>query len=188
MTKPHSGFVYFLKPTDFDGPIKIGHSRNPARRMKSFLRSSPFPLELLGFVPGGRPDERFLHACFRDQHSHAEWFRHSPELREAIALVIAAQSVGPLREKILPAGPLLRPIPKRTAEQRLRWSYAQRIRRLDDVRNRHGLPRYRHPKDVQDIIQKWRSRQQAIPPAEELRRLDQYIASSVDMFRTGMAA
>jgi len=76
--------VYFFKPCGLDGPIKIGCSECPQARLETFAAWSPFPLELIGSVPGTMQDELYLHRCFYPLRSHGEWFRSSPELRAAI--------------------------------------------------------------------------------------------------------
>lgn len=76
--------VYFLRPVGMKGPIKIGYSDQPKRRLKEMMMWSPIPLELFAVVPGDRGLEGSLHRAFRDAKSHWEWFRPIPELIEAI--------------------------------------------------------------------------------------------------------
>lgn len=80
-------FVYFLRPQGLNGPIKIGSSRNPVSRLRSIQAYSPFPLELIGQAEAESSLEWRLHARFRDQHSHNEWFHWSEELEETVARV-----------------------------------------------------------------------------------------------------
>jgi hypothetical protein len=79
--KTDPGFIYFVqqyrKPS---GPVKIGWSIDPRRRLADLQGGSPVRLRLLGFAPGTRVDERRLHSELVGLWSHGEWFRPSPEL------------------------------------------------------------------------------------------------------------
>jgi hypothetical protein len=96
-------WVYFIKPVGLEGPIKIGISIKPLIRLEEFSACSPLPLEMIGFVPGTELDERFMHDCFADHHSHREWYRSSPKLRDAIASALQATRVDVLRGVLIPA-------------------------------------------------------------------------------------
>ena len=52
------GCVYFIKHRGMD-PIKIGmsNSNNPYDRLKDFETTSPFGIELLGFIKTDEPDK-----------------------------------------------------------------------------------------------------------------------------------
>lgn len=78
-------FVYFMRPVGMAGPIKIGNSWRPERRLRELMLWSPFPLEIIHTVPGDKVLERNLQNCFADCHSHAEWFFPAPRLLSAIA-------------------------------------------------------------------------------------------------------
>jgi hypothetical protein len=95
-------YLYFLKPIGMDGPIKIGCAKVPEVRMRTFAVWSPFPLELIGKVPGIGTDERFLHRCFADSHTHFEWFLYTPELARAIAQILEAGTVDVVRDRLIP--------------------------------------------------------------------------------------
>lgn len=82
-------FVYFLRPTGHEGPIKIGHSRMVETRIQPYFFWSPIPLELVAKVPGDETLERRLHAAFADLHSHHEWFHASPRITAVIDAVLA---------------------------------------------------------------------------------------------------
>jgi hypothetical protein len=90
-------FIYFLKPRDHIGPFKIGSSTIPLERLMAYAAWSPFPLELIGSVPGTMRDECWLHSCFADCHSHSEWFHATPKLREAIAAILSAGNLDQAR-------------------------------------------------------------------------------------------
>lgn len=88
MKRIYPTLVYFIKPCGLDGPIKIGASKRPAIRVIDLAAWSPWPLELIGAIEGTTADERFLHRCFADCHSHREWFHSTPVLREAIRNIL----------------------------------------------------------------------------------------------------
>ena len=77
--------VYFLRPKGMVGPIRIGASCEPQKRLQSYNTCSPFPLELLLTIPGGWPLETNIHQVFASAHSHGEWFFATSELLKAIA-------------------------------------------------------------------------------------------------------
>lgn len=85
--KAHLRYVYFLRPIDADGRIKIGCSYKPARRLVTIAVHSPYQLEIIGVGKGSFPDEHLLHDYFEADRLHSEWFRSSPELLEVIDLM-----------------------------------------------------------------------------------------------------
>lgn len=159
--------VYFIKPAGLDGPIKIGISCRPADRLYELSCASPLPLEMIGTVPASADDERFMHDCFADHHSHREWYRSSPKLREAIAEVLAAGMVSVLfgklsrQKNMRAAAQQRRPL---TADRRRFLSYNVRVSR------RRGVP-----DDVAQIVRGWSSGAH-VPTADQLTRLDQFLA------------
>ena len=70
--------VYFIGAEA--GPIKIGVSCDPAKRLRTLQTGHPVPLMLLAVVPGGVGVERALHRKFADLRVRGEWFARSPEL------------------------------------------------------------------------------------------------------------
>lgn len=93
--------LYFMKPVGLEGPIKIGCSSLPDTRLEFYAGYSPIPLEIVGIVAGTIDDERFLHSRFAHLRSHREWFHSTPELREAVAGLIALGSVAEWRKPYL---------------------------------------------------------------------------------------
>jgi hypothetical protein len=78
--------VYFLRAGD---AIKIGRTKNLARRLRALATGSAAPLELLAAVPGGRDLEAQLHRRWRHLHLRGEWFRADDALvRSARALAV----------------------------------------------------------------------------------------------------
>ncbi|HEX2753662.1 MAG TPA: GIY-YIG nuclease family protein [Alphaproteobacteria bacterium] len=118
MTQAKYGYVYFIKPTAYSGPIKIGCSKWPDNRLSDILAWSPIPLEILGSVPGDFSDERYLHRCFADAHSHKEWFHPTPKLKATIQTILLAGTVDVVRGDLKPVGtkyPCFPSKPKRIA-------------------------------------------------------------------------
>lgn len=97
---PRKHYVYFLKPVDAAGPIKIGHSHIPIERLQVHMNWSPVKLELLALTEGSRQDEKRLHDRFADVRSHCEWFWPTPEMMAGIRKVQSGLS---LREAFAPA-------------------------------------------------------------------------------------
>lgn len=75
--------VYFAEAC---GYIKIGFSTNPLGRVGSITRLGKRPADipesahadLLGWVPGGRDEEKAMHARFADRRVDGEWFSIDP--------------------------------------------------------------------------------------------------------------
>jgi hypothetical protein len=74
--------VYFIRAGDM---IKIGTTTTLPSRMDALAVSTPEKLEILLVVPGGRTEERQVHALFREDRVRGEWFRPSERLAEFIA-------------------------------------------------------------------------------------------------------
>ena len=76
--------VYFIS-----GPagskIKIGWAYSPEKRLRTIQNMSPFPLRILGTIPGGQTKEAELHQQFRHLRSYGEWFEPDQELLDFIA-------------------------------------------------------------------------------------------------------
>lgn len=96
-----AGFIYFIKPVDAEGPIKIGFTENVAKRFAAIQSCSPLPLELIGYFAGEGRHETILHRLFREQRSHLEWFHPSPEL-----VAFAQQHSGALTGDVHQAAPV----------------------------------------------------------------------------------
>lgn len=66
--------IYFIQEGD-DGPVKIGFSNNPGRRLQQLKTSTSKPLKLLAVIEGDAGKERELHAAFQEHHISREWFK-----------------------------------------------------------------------------------------------------------------
>ena len=81
--------VYFIKPIDMAGPIKIGQSATPGVRLQYLNCWSPFPLEIVAQLEGGRELEERFHAAFVDHHERLEWFAAHPDIIAVIDAINA---------------------------------------------------------------------------------------------------
>ena len=82
-----TGFVYFVS-TDAvsDFPIKIGFSERLALvRLQSLRTGCPYPLQMIGNIPGTYQNESATHRYFAKDRLCGEWFKRSPELLAFIA-------------------------------------------------------------------------------------------------------
>lgn len=73
--------IYFLRPVGQIGPIKIGCSVAPDKRLIAIQAWSPLPLELVAICVGKNAHEQNLHARFIADRLHGEWFIWSEELQ-----------------------------------------------------------------------------------------------------------
>src|SRR3954470_2408881 len=77
--KPARTWIYFIQ-AGTDGPVKIGITRNPRRRLASLQQANAEELRVLGLYRCYRLEERQLHdelapACIR-----GEWFEPTPSV------------------------------------------------------------------------------------------------------------
>lgn len=81
---PLGRFVYFIR-ADSGGPIKIGGSRNPMRRLAGMASASPKDLQIL--ATSNCFDEWKLHAFYARERLRGEWFEASPRLLAFIEIL-----------------------------------------------------------------------------------------------------
>jgi hypothetical protein len=181
-----SSRVYFIKPVGMDGPIKIGCSALPEKRLADLMAWSPLPLEVIGSVAGTINDEQFLHGCFAHIHSHREWFHSSLPLRNMISEIIAAGSIAPARAAMKPTGSIRKGGRKNwTPDQRKQSSYGHRIRWALNKLRREDETEIVYatvPDEVRAIMTKWHGnpyRGRPGPPATdaEVARLEAFLAN-----------
>lgn len=73
-----------MKPIGSDGPIKIGCTSSPLKRLRACEIWSPVQLEIIATAAGSHEEEGFLHAKFSDEWLHGEWFEPSTALNVLI--------------------------------------------------------------------------------------------------------
>lgn len=94
--KPEAkGLIYFMRRADGVGPIKIGCSKWPERRLAMFQVWSPEPLEIVAAAPGRFADERRIHRQFEAYRLHSEWFEAAPPVLSMLAKVAATGVLPP---------------------------------------------------------------------------------------------
>lgn len=176
--------IYFIKPIGMDGPIKIGCSDKPAKRLITLAAWSPFELELIGSVPGTFSDESRLHRRFSDLHTRKEWFMSSPLLRQTIERVLAGEPIAAvckdLKEKKSIKG---QKRPVRTPDRELFLKYGHRVRAaLSSVWRSGEHVRHYQPADIGMIMHNWRcdrmiGHEPITPTPEQFARLEEFIAN-----------
>lgn len=83
--------VYFARIGE-DGPIKIGiTSCSPDYRISALQGACPWPVLLMGTVPGDRQREIFLHRLLADHRMRGEWFAPHPTVVETVSAIIEAR-------------------------------------------------------------------------------------------------
>lgn len=87
MTNYIGRYIYFIRPEGMQGPIKIGCSNKPARRLIALSVWSPYPLEIIAVAPGDLTLEKRVHEYFAAERWHHEWFLASPRLLTACELL-----------------------------------------------------------------------------------------------------
>lgn len=115
--------VYFIKPIEHEGPIKIGRSCSPDNRLATLATWCPFPLELVAQIEGPKELERRFHHHFLDLHIRHEWFRVSNELQAVIREI----NEGVFNVDTLPEPKKLPVAPRSTDYLTEAWRYQRSI-------------------------------------------------------------
>lgn len=184
-----SGYVYFVRPIDAEGPVKIGWSASPRARLDSLMAWSPVPLEVAAKSPSDdKALETQVQGHFFHLWSHKEWFRAAPDLSDAIAKVAAGARIEDCVDLNIQRGKMssTRHGVDLTPMRRLFLSYNGRLRGLREKarRGRSGeVEFYRLPDDVAEIISDWcgcsyayNYRAPIDPSPEQIARLDAVLA------------
>jgi hypothetical protein len=66
-------YVYFIQAQE-GGPVKIGWTYNPVRRLKDLQSASPYKLVIRKLVPGTQRLEHYLHQRYESHRLEGEWF------------------------------------------------------------------------------------------------------------------
>lgn len=80
--------VYFIQGIG-GGPIKIGTSKDPRKRLAALQSGSPVALRLLAAIEGDERLEADLHVAFDDDRLHGEWFNNSENLVAFLGRILA---------------------------------------------------------------------------------------------------
>jgi hypothetical protein len=78
---PSDTYAYAIGMGD-NGPVKIGHTNKPSRRLENLQHANPATLHLLAVMKGGGFLEPLLHLALKPLRLRGEWFgpRHAVEL------------------------------------------------------------------------------------------------------------
>lgn len=90
--------VYFIRPAGERGPVKIGCSVNPEKRLAQIQVEHDSRLEIVATAPGSLNDERRVQSLFWHDHIRREWFNWSTYLQ----LLIDAAARGDADWETLP--------------------------------------------------------------------------------------
>lgn len=66
-------YTYVVQVGD-DGPVKVGSSVDPRRRLAELQRECPYALTVVWIVEGGRELERHVHRQLEGWRLHHEWY------------------------------------------------------------------------------------------------------------------
>lgn len=77
--------------------VKIGTTKNLAKRIADIQRMSPVPLRVLWTYPGGHEVESYLHRHFKAFRSHGEWFTFESDPVELVRVAVEGE---PWRKKV----------------------------------------------------------------------------------------
>lgn len=81
------GWIYAIQAAD-GGPVKIGKTADPARRLAEFQAACPIPLRIVGAWEYDHPHmiESLAHQTFAEARLHGEWFdASSPDVAAWLA-------------------------------------------------------------------------------------------------------
>lgn len=77
-------YVYFIRREDNVGPVKIGTTANPCKRLSGIQTGNPYKLKIIKTIKGGKNLERTLHNKFEQFRMEGEWFIPNPVLFQLI--------------------------------------------------------------------------------------------------------
>lgn len=83
--KRSSGWIYFVKAGP-DGPIKIGWTVNPQKRLEQLQTGSAVRLFILGTMEGSSVGESAFHKRWSRYRIRGEWFEPAPEIVDFVRI------------------------------------------------------------------------------------------------------
>jgi hypothetical protein len=81
--KDAKGFIYFIQAIN-GGPVKIGFSICPEKRMSELQTANPYKLDLIGSIKGNVFAEKKLHRHLIHARTFGEWFEPDEVVIETI--------------------------------------------------------------------------------------------------------
>ncbi len=179
-------YIYFIKPKGADGPIKIGCSQAPLRRLETIMSWSPIDLEIIVTVPGNMALESNIHDCFANSYRRNEWFNATPSLIAAIDQIKAGIPIDRAIDLTKKEGCVRKRVKRRpfTDSQRKYIGYIHKVRHAVNRAEKASGERRFSPDYVDAIFESWRHYDRPLdktfytePPAADLQRLDEFIAN-----------
>lgn len=76
-------YIYFIQ-SEIGGPIKIGITVHPRKRLKEMQAVNPFELRFVALQRGTFFEEKQYHKQFANQRLHGEWFGPSQKLSDLV--------------------------------------------------------------------------------------------------------
>lgn len=73
-------YVYFIRREDDSGPVKIGTTNDPYKRLLTVQTGNPYKLKIIKIIKGGKNLEKTLHNKFGKFRMEGEWFKPNPIL------------------------------------------------------------------------------------------------------------
>jgi len=133
-TSPTGLYLYCIQ-AGTRGPVKIGISNNPWKRLQSIQTSIPSPLKLVAQWAGNREDEQELHLRFKKFWVRGEWFRPEPEILNYVLMAQwASEQSLPLPEIPIIYQPPRQHVPRRESpltKKKVSGIYKKRYRGAD---------------------------------------------------------
>ncbi|APL94105.1 hypothetical protein AI27_06475 [Sphingomonas sp. BHC-A] len=83
--------VYFLQH-GASGPVKVGYSKRPEKRIATIATSCPDPIVVLAVIDGSHALEQRIHRAFRAHRYRGEWLRPTDEVISFVTLCASASS------------------------------------------------------------------------------------------------
>ena len=96
--------VYLIRAGEA-GPVKIGHAKNPRRRLAGFQCHHHETLVLLRTIAGAQPEEAALHRYSADLRIRGEWFRFSPEMLSVDVANLMPAGISRVIRQVKPLSP-----------------------------------------------------------------------------------
>ncbi len=84
--------VYFIRCNHF---VKIGFTTRLKSRLDCLQSGNPYPLQVIGYVPGGHEVEASIHENLARNRNVGEWFRLGMPVRRMIACLLKDASPDP---------------------------------------------------------------------------------------------
>lgn len=175
--------VYFMRPIGQRGPIKIGCSATPAKRLRTYEIWSPVMLEIIAFAPGSSAHENYLHHKFASHRLHGEWFEATADL---VALVDSVAETGALPPLEIPTNPKewkayheerKGNLPRRDNAARLnKYRLTKRVHAAEQRAFGFSWRTIIRPDDVAAIIESYQGFGSALPTEKQVAVLEKYIS------------